>query len=58
MADCGRDFGHGLTECEVRHFVDREWAQTAEDILWRRTKLGLRFSAEEVRGLAQYLGET
>jgi glycerol-3-phosphate dehydrogenase len=41
-ADLGRDFGAGLTEAEVRYLVRREWAKSAEDILWRRTKLGLR----------------
>jgi glycerol-3-phosphate dehydrogenase len=40
-ADMGRDFGAGLTEREVRFLVDNEWAETAEDILWRRTKIGL-----------------
>lgn len=55
LADCGRHFGHGLTECEVRHLVQNEWAQTAEDILWRRSKLGLRFTAEETAALAEWL---
>lgn len=41
-ADLGRDFGAGLTEAEVRYLVRNEWAKSAEDILWRRTKLGLR----------------
>lgn len=55
LADCGRDFGHGLTEREVRYLVEREWARTAEDILWRRTKLGLHFSSEDSRALADWL---
>ena len=37
----GRDFGGGLHGCEVDYLVAHEWAQTAEDILWRRSKLGL-----------------
>ncbi len=41
MADMGREFGAGLYEREVRYLVAEEWAVTAEDILWRRTKLGL-----------------
>lgn len=45
--DCGIHFGHGLTEAEVRYLMTREWARSAEDVLWRRTKLGLRFSAAE-----------
>lgn len=62
LADCnsardlGRHFGHGLYETEVRHLVEREWAQTADDILWRRTRLGLRFGAKEARALDAWLG--
>ena len=56
-ADLGRDFGHGLSEAEVRHLRTREWAVTAEDILWRRTKLGLRFTAEQTAALEQWLAE-
>jgi glycerol-3-phosphate dehydrogenase len=37
----GQHFGAGLTEREVLHLKDREWARTAEDVLWRRTKVGL-----------------
>ncbi len=55
LADCGEYFGHGLTEREVRHLVAREWAQTAEDVLWRRSKLGLHFSADEMAGLERWL---
>lgn len=57
LDDCGRHFGSGLTEREVRHLIDREWAVTADDILWRRTKLGLRLSGEQRAALADYLGE-
>ncbi|MFY9351893.1 MAG: glycerol-3-phosphate dehydrogenase [Sphingobium sp.] len=55
LGDCGRHFGHGLTEREVAHLADREWARTADDILWRRTKLGLYFSEAERAALDQYL---
>jgi len=55
LADCGRHFGHGLTEREVRHMLEREWALCAQDILWRRSKLGLRFSAAETDALDQWL---
>jgi glycerol-3-phosphate dehydrogenase len=41
MADLGEDFGAGLTAAEVDYLIRREWARTAEDILWRRSKLGL-----------------
>ncbi|WP_120717369.1 glycerol-3-phosphate dehydrogenase [Tsuneonella amylolytica] len=53
--DTGRDFGHGLCEAEVRHLITREWARSAEDVLWRRTKLGLRFSSEEALALDQFI---
>ena len=55
LADCGRDFGHGLTELEVRWLMRREWARSADDVLWRRTKLGLRFSANEARALGEWM---
>ena len=51
LAACGEHFGHGLTEREVRYLVEREWAATSEDILWRRTKLGLVFDADETARL-------
>ncbi len=41
-SDLGRDFGAGLTEAELRYLVREEWARTGDDVLWRRTKLGLR----------------
>jgi glycerol-3-phosphate dehydrogenase len=54
-AELGRDFGHGLSEREVEHLVTREWACTTEDVLWRRSKLGLRFSPAQAAALAEYL---
>ena len=54
-ADCGRDFGHGLTEREVRHLGAREWARSAEDVLWRRSKLGLRFSPAQADALDEFM---
>ena len=48
-------FGANLTESEVRYLVNEEWAKTEEDILWRRTKLGLLFKSHEVDRLARYL---
>jgi glycerol-3-phosphate dehydrogenase len=55
LADLGTDFGLGLYQREVEYLIAREWAVTAEDILWRRTKLGLRLSDKEVRRLAAWL---
>ena len=53
--DLGIDFGHAPYGLEVDYLIDSEWARTAEDILWRRSKLGLRFNAMEYRTLAQYV---
>jgi glycerol-3-phosphate dehydrogenase len=47
LADLGRHFGAGLYEAELRWLRDREFARTAEDVLWRRTKLGLRTGPAE-----------
>lgn len=43
LIDMGTDFGCGLYECELNYLLQHEWAYTVEDILWRRTKLGLEF---------------
>ena len=53
--DLGRDFGADLTEAEIRYLVNREWAMTAEDIVWRRTKVGLRLSPVEIADIDDYL---
>ena len=55
--DLGIDFGHGLSQREVDYLVQSEWAVTAEDILWRRTKLGLVFDDSQVVELNRYLNE-
>lgn len=55
MADLGEDFGGGLTEREVTYLRDREWAETAEDILFRRSKLGLHVPSGTMERLADYL---
>jgi glycerol-3-phosphate dehydrogenase len=51
--DLGEDFGASLTKAEVDWLMDNEFAQTAEDILWRRTKLGLRLRPAEAEWLEQ-----
>jgi glycerol-3-phosphate dehydrogenase len=56
LADLGEHFGAGLTAREVAYLVAREWAQTAEDVLFRRTKLGLHISSEGAARLAAYMG--
>jgi glycerol-3-phosphate dehydrogenase len=51
----GEDFGGGLTAIEVDWLFDREWAQTAEDVLMRRTKIGLDAGPETVARVAGYM---
>jgi len=51
-------FGADLSEREVDWLVRTEWASTAEDILWRRSKLGLRLTPAQVTALEQYLAQT
>jgi len=51
----GRHFGGTLFEAEVRWLIEREWALTAEDVLWRRTKQGLFLTTGEVAGLEEYM---
>ena len=52
-ADLGENFGGNLYEREVRHLMENEWAQTADDILWRRTKAGLHMTPQQRARLAQ-----
>ena len=54
--DLGRTFGADLTEAEVLYLAKNEWAMSAADIVWRRSKLGLRMSEAEVQDLDAYLG--
>jgi glycerol-3-phosphate dehydrogenase len=49
--DLGRVFGADLTEAELRYLVRHEWARTAEDAVWRRSKLGLRLSGTEIAAI-------
>jgi glycerol-3-phosphate dehydrogenase len=55
-ADLGEDFGGGLCERELDWMVSREWASTAEDILWRRSKCGLHMTPEQRERVARRLG--
>ena len=52
--DLGIDFGHSLTEKEVRWLMKNEFAKCEADILWRRTKLGLRFSYKQKNILSKW----
>ena len=53
--DLGRCFGRDLYEAELRHLVEREWALTADDVLWRRTKLGLYLDDRQKAEVAEWL---
>lgn len=55
LAELGEHFGAGLYQAEVDYLITEEWACTIEDILWRRTKLGLRLNQAEVQALEHYL---
>ena len=57
LDDLGRHFGHDLTEAEVRWMIEHEFARTAEDVLWRRSKLGLRLGPTQVRALAAWIDQ-
>lgn len=53
--DLGESFGHGLYQREVEYQIKTEWVITADDIIWRRTKLGLLFSQSELEKLKNWL---
>ncbi len=53
--DLGLRFGADLTEAEVCYLMETEWARSADDVLWRRSKLGLRLSDSERAGLERYM---
>jgi glycerol-3-phosphate dehydrogenase len=56
QSDLGRTFGADLTEAEVLYLANNEWAMSGADIVWRRSKLGLRMSETEIQDLDAYLG--
>ena len=57
LEDLGRSFGWNLTEREVRWLMTREWAESADDVLWRRSKIGLRLTEEERSALDAWMGD-
>jgi glycerol-3-phosphate dehydrogenase len=54
-ADLGVRFGATLTQAEVRYLMTQEWARTADDVLWRRSKLGLALTGSETAALARFM---
>ncbi len=55
MDDLGHHFGAGLYRREVEYLIAMEWAGSADDILWRRGKLGLRLDEKEVDALDRWV---
>jgi glycerol-3-phosphate dehydrogenase len=56
-ADLGPAFGPELTGAEVRYLMAKEWARFPDDILWRRTKLGLTMPAGDREALAAFMAK-
>lgn len=52
----GREIAPGLFESELQYLVEREWAAQAEDVLWRRSKLGLHLNTQQQSAVAAWLG--
>ena len=57
LADLGEAFGATLTEVEVRWLIDVEYAVTAEDVVWRRSKLGLRMDPDQIAALDTFMAK-
>jgi glycerol-3-phosphate dehydrogenase len=55
MQDLGQRFAGDLTAAELRYLVEQEWVETADDVLWRRSKLGLKATLEQRRALSQFI---
>jgi glycerol-3-phosphate dehydrogenase len=53
--DLGRRYGADLYEAEVNYLMHHEWAETAEDVLWRRNKLGVWILPAEAEGLGRWM---
>ena len=53
--DLGEHFGHGLFAYEIDWAITNEWVQTAEDFLWRRTKMGLRLTKSQASALEDHI---
>ncbi len=53
--DLGRDFGATLTEAELHWLMSREYARSAEDVVWRRSKLGLRLTPDQIAAIETFM---
>ena len=56
-ADLGEDFGNGLTALEIEYLVRDEWARTADDVLWRRTKCGIAMRTADRERVARHVAQ-
>jgi len=54
LPDMGEYFGAGLFEIEAKYLINHEWATSAEDILWRRSKLGLHMTSDEIASFTDW----
>ncbi len=57
QSDLGDDFGATLTEAELVWLMDKEYARTAQDVVWRRNKLGLRLSPEQIGRIDDWMAK-
>lgn len=57
LGELGEHFGGGLTQREADYLIEKEWARTADDILWRRTKIGLAIDEDERARFEQWMEE-
>lgn len=53
--DVGEDFGCGVTAHEINWSIDNEWVSSADDLLWRRSKMGLRLSDVQINNIENYI---
>ena len=56
-ADLGQHFGCGLYRREIDYLIDHEFAKNSEDVLWRRTKLGLYLNQQQQTEVTTYINE-
>jgi glycerol-3-phosphate dehydrogenase len=56
-ADLGQHFGDDLYEAEIAYLMEREWAMSSDDVLWRRTKRGLHGKAIDVAALSAFMAQ-
>ncbi|PWV91650.1 glycerol-3-phosphate dehydrogenase C-terminal domain-containing protein, partial [Phyllobacterium myrsinacearum] len=57
-ADLGQHFGWDLYAAEVHYLIAQEWAMTAQDVLWRRTKIGLHVTDAQAEALDTFMAQT